>query len=133
MTNIEAHRVLLRNLYKKIEVKDYIYNYIRYEMREYTRFSVSLRKMLECRTNKLGGTKNGIIGLATSIGNSRRLSSINEYITFFKEAAKVNIMDIDRIRKNYNIKSKNLLNLLDRLEKFEDKNIKILNSLYSGK
>ena len=42
-------------------------------------------------------------------------------------------MDIDRIRKNYNIKSKNLLNLLDRLDKFEDKNIKILNSLYSGK
>lgn len=129
MTNIEMHRIMLRDLYKKKDIKDYIYDFIRYQMREYARFSVSLRKMLEVRTKKVSGTKNAVLEIATTIGNNRvNLKNSIDYINFFKEATKVNIMDLKRIKENYKIKSKNVLKLIDRLEVFEEKNIEILNS-----
>lgn len=129
MTNIEMHRLMLRDMYKKKDVKDYMYSFIRYQMREYTRFSVSLRRMLEIRTKKAGGTKNAVLGIAATLGNNRNtLKSVEDYLDFFKEAAKVNVMDLKRIKENYRIKSKNVLNLIGRLEEFEKNNIKIIES-----
>lgn len=129
MTNIEMHRIMLRELYKKKEVKDYLYNFIRYQMREYTRFNVSLRRMLETRTKKVTGTKNAVLGIATSIGNRNiDVKNSEDYIDFFKEAAKVNILDLRRLKENYKITSKHILNLLARFEEFEEKNIEIIDS-----
>ncbi len=127
MTNIEIHRIMLRELYKKKEVKDYLYSFIRYQMREYTRFNVSLRRMLETRTKKVTGTKNAVLGIATSLGNKNiDVQKSEDYIEFFKEAAKVNILDLKRLKENYKITSKHLLNLISRLEEFEQKNIEII-------
>lgn len=129
MTNIEMHRLMLRDMYKKKDVKDYMYSFIRYQMREYTRFSVSLRRMLEIRTKKSGGTKNAVLGIAATLGNNRNtLKNVEDYLDFFKEAAKVNVMDLKRIKENYRIKSKNVLNLIGRLEEFENNNIEIIES-----
>lgn len=129
MTNIEIHRIMLRELYKKKDVKDYLYSFIRYQMREYTRFNVSLRRMLETRTKKVTGTKNAVLGIATSIGNKKIDAQKSEdYIEFFKEAAKVNILDLRRLKDNYKIKSKRLLNLIARLEDFEEKNIEMIDT-----
>ena len=37
-------------------------------------------------------------------------------------------MDLKRIKENYRIKSKNVLNLIGRLEEFENNNIEIIES-----
>jgi hypothetical protein len=129
MTNIEIHRIMLKDIYNKKEIKDNLYNYIRYQLREYARFNISLKRMLEVRTKKIGGTKNSALDIAASIGNKNlNINNSKEYINFFKEAAKVNLMDLNRIKQNYIIKSKNLLNLIKRMEEFENHNLEIINS-----
>ena len=133
MTNIEMQRIMLRKMYKNKDVKDQMYSYIRYQLKEYTRFSVSLRRMLELRTKKVSGTKNAVLGFATSLGNNNiDVKKSEDYIEFFKEAAKVNIMDLKRLKENYKIKSKNVLNLIKRLEEFEEKNLEIIASFNSN-
>lgn len=133
MTNIEMHKIMLREMYKNKEVKDEMYSFIRYQIKEYTRFSVSLRRMLELRTKKVGGTKNAVLGIATSLGNKKiDVQKSQDYIEFFKEASKVNIMDLKRLKENYKIKSKNVLNLIRRLEEFEEKNLEIITSFNSN-
>ncbi len=124
MTNIELHRRMLKQLCKNKETKDNIYIYIKYQLREYARFNVSLRRMLETRTQKLNGTKNAILDIATSIGNNMfKLEKIDDYLKFFEESAKVNIMDLKRIKDNYKIKSKNVQKIINRLEDFEERNL----------
>ena len=67
--------------------------------------------------------------LFRSIGNRNiDVKNSEDYIEFFKEAAKVNILDLRRIKDNYKINSKNLLNLIARFEDFEEKNIEIIES-----
>lgn len=132
MTNIELHRRMLKKLCKNKETKDNIYIYIKYQLREYARFNISLRRMLETRTKKINGTKNAMLDIASSIGNSRfKLDKIDDYIKFFEESAKVNIMDLKRIKNNYKIKSKNLEKLINRLEDFEERNLS--NTLFFSK
>ena len=132
MTNIELHRRMLKKLCKYKETKDNIYIYIKYQLREYARFNISLRRMLETRTKKINGTKNAMLDIASSIGNSRfKLDKIDDYIKFFEESAKVNIMDLKRIKSNYKIKSKNLEKLINRLEDFEERNLS--NTLFFSK
>ena len=88
--------------------------------------------MLETRTKKINGTKNAMLDIASSIGNSRfKLDKIDDYIKFFEESAKVNIMDLKRIKSNYKIKSKNLQKLINRLEDFEERNLS--NTLFFSK
>ena len=124
MTNIEIHRRLLKQLCKNKETKNNIYVYIKYQMREYARFNISLRRMLESRTKRTNGTKSAMLDIASSITNRKsKMEKIDDYIEFFKESAKVNIMDLKRIRENYKIKSKNVQKLIDRLEEFEEKNL----------
>ena len=124
MTNIELHRRMLKQLCKNKETKDNIYIYIKYQLREYARFNVSLRRMLETRTQKLNGTKNAILDIATSIWkNIFKLEKIDDYLKFFEESAKVNIMDLKRIKDNYKIKSKNVQKIINRLEDFEERNL----------
>ena len=48
---------------------------------------------------------------------------INEIDVYLKESSKVNLMDIERVRNEYNIKSKTILKLINRLEEFEKENI----------
>lgn len=132
MTNIELHRRMLKQICKNKETKDNIYIYIKYQLREYARFNISLRRMLETRTKKINGTKNAMLDIASSIGNSRfKLDKIDDYIKFFEESAKVNIMDLKRIKSNYKIKSKNLEKLINRLEDFEERNLS--NTLFFSK
>lgn len=132
MTNIELHRRMLKKLCENKETKDNIYIYIKYQLREYARFNISLRRMLETRTKKINGTKNAMLDIASSIGNSRfKLDKIDDYIKFFEESAKVNIMDLKRIKSNYKIKSKNLEKLINRLEDFEERNLS--NTLFFSK
>lgn len=127
MTNIQTHKIILKSIYNNKEAKDYLYDFIRYQMREYAKFNVSLKRMLELRVKKINGTKNAVISIATNIRNNN-INNEKECLIFLKEAAKVNIMDIGRIRENYNIKSKNILNLIKRLENFERKNLEMIES-----
>ena len=47
-----------------------------------------------------------MLDIASSITNRKsKMEKIDDYIEFFKESAKVNIMDLKRIRENYKIKS----------------------------
>ena len=86
---------------------------------------ISIKYMLKNRINKENfSIKNNVVDTICSIQeqvfkNEGKIE-IKKYI---KEAAKINILDIKRARKEYKIKSKTIQNLLDRMVKFELSNL----------
>lgn len=134
MTNVEIQKRMLRDIKNKRDAKDNIYDYIRHLLREYTKFSVSLKLMLNSRVKNNSGTKNAILSLASSISNNnKKYDKVPEILLFFKEACKINIIDLERVKRTYKIKSKNVIKLIDRMISFEEKNLEMISSYMAQK
>ncbi len=134
MTNVEIQKRLLRDIKNKRDAKDNIYDYIRHLLREYTKFGVSLKLMLNSRVKNNSGTKNAILSLASSISNNnKKYDKVSEILLFIKEACKINIIDLERVKRTYKIKSKNVIKLIDRMISFEEKNLEMISSYMAQK
>lgn len=124
LNNLKMQQTLLYKVIKKKEVKDEIYEIMRYEIYEYRKFIISLKRMLQNRLKKYDKELNVLLGVASSINaNTNKVDKNSEYLVMLKESSKVNLMDIERVRNEYNIKSKTILKLINRLEEFEKENI----------
>ena len=124
LNNLKMQQTLLYKIMKKKEVKDEIYNIMHYEINGYRRFIISLKRMLQNRLRKYDKELNVLLGVASSINaNTNKVDKNSEYLVMLKESSKVNLMDIERVRNEYNIKSKTILKLINRLEEFEKENI----------
>ena len=124
LNNLKMQQTLLYKIIKKKEVKDEIYEIMRYEIYEYRKFIISLKRMLQNRLKKYNKELNVLLGVASSINaNTNKVDKNSEYLVMLKESSKVNLMDIERVKNEYNIKSKTILKLINRLEKFEKENI----------
>ncbi len=120
LTNLKIQQDMLCKILKKKEVKDDVYDLINYNIIEYRKFIVSLKRMLENRQKKYNSETNVILGIAGSIGANINTNEKNEdYLITLREYSKVNMMDIQKVRKEYKIKSKTIEKLLCRLEEFE--------------
>ncbi len=132
LNNLKMQQTLLYKIIKKKEVKDEIYEIMRYEIYEYRKFIISLKRMLQNRLRKYDKELNVLLGVASSINaNTNRVDKNSDYLVMLKESSKVNLMDIERIKKEYNIKSKTIIKLIDRLEEFEKENINKINTIMS--
>lgn len=124
LNNLKMQQTLLYKVIKKKEVKDEIYEIMRYEIYEYRKFIISLKRMLQNRLKKYNKELNVLLGVASSINaNTNKVDKNSDYLVMLKESSKVNLMDIERVRNEYNIKSKTILKLINRLEEFEKENI----------
>lgn len=124
LNNLKMQQTLLYKIIKKKEVKDEIYEIMRYEIYEYRKFIISIKRMLQNRLKKYNKELNVLLGVASSINaNTNKVDKNSDYLVMLKESSKVNLMDIERVRNEYNIKSKTILKLINRLEKFEKENI----------
>ena len=107
---------------------------MRYEIYEYRKFIISLKRMLQNRLKKYDKELNVLLGVASSINaNTNRVDKNSDYLVMLKESSKVNLMDIERVKNEYNIKSKTILKLIDRLEKFEKENINNIDMILGKK
>lgn len=132
LNNLKMQQTLLYKIMKKKEVKDEIYNIMHYEINGYRRFIISLKRMLQNRLRKYDKELNVLLGVASSINaNTNKIDKNSDYYLLLKESSKVNLMDIERIKKEYNIKSKTIIKLIDRLEEFEKENINKINTIMS--
>ena len=124
LNNLKMQQTLLYKIIKKKEVKDEIYEIMRYEIYEYRKFIISLKRMLQNRLKKYNKELNVLLGVASSINaNTNKVDKNSDYLVMLKESSKVNLMDIERVRNEYKIKSKTILKLINRLEEFEKENI----------
>ena len=124
LNNLKIQHTLLYKVIKKKEVKDEIYEIMRYEIYEYRKFIISIKRMLQNRLKKYNKELNVLLGVASSINaNTNKVDKNSDYLVMLKESSKVNLMDIERVRNEYNIKSKTILKLINRLEEFEKENI----------
>lgn len=124
LNNLKMQQTLLYKVIKKKEVKDEIYEIMRYEIYEYRKFIISTKRMLQNRLKKYNKELNVLLGVASSINaNTNKVDKNSDYLVMLKESSKVNLMDIERVRNEYNIKSKTILKLINRLEEFEKENI----------
>ena len=134
LNNLKMQQTLLYKVIKKKEVKDEIYEIMRYEIYEYRKFIISLKRMLQNRLKKYDKELNVLLGVASSINaNTNRVDKNSDYLVMLKESSKVNLMDIERVKNEYNIKSKTILKLIDRLEKFEKENINKIDMILGKK
>lgn len=127
LANIKIQQDMLYKMLKKKEVKDEVYNLIRHNILEYKKFNVSIRRMLKSRMKKYNGEINIAFGIASSIGANVKLDSRLEYLDIMKEYNKINLLDIERVKSEYKIKSKTVINLIDRIEQFEKNSINRIN------
>lgn len=134
LNNLKMQQTLLYKIIKKKEVKDEIYEIMRYEIYEYRKFIISLKRMLQNRLKKYDKELNVLLGVASSINaNTNKVDKNSDYLVMLKESSKVNLMDIERVKNEYNIKSKTILKLIDRLEKFEKENINKIDMILGKK
>ena len=134
LNNLKMQQTLLYKVIKKKEVKDEIYEIMRYEIYEYRKFIISIKRMLQNRLKKYNKELNVLLGVASSINaNTNRVDKNSDYLVMLKESSKVNLMDIERVKNEYNIKSKTILKLIDRLEKFEKENINKIDMILGKK
>lgn len=134
LNNLKMQQTLLYKVIKKKEVKDEIYEIMRYEIYEYRKFIISIKRMLQNRLKKYNKELNVLLGVASSINaNTNKVDKNSDYLVMLKESSKVNLMDIERVKNEYNIKSKTILKLIDRLEKFEKENINKIDMILGKK
>ncbi len=127
MTNIDIQKRMLKKIKNDRKIKDNIYDYIRHLLREYSRYYLSLKRMLDNRTRKLESASNLVINLVSTItNNTKKFESNMDILLFFKEACKINIMDLNRVRNTYKIKSKSVQNLIAKLIRFEEENLDMI-------
>lgn len=118
----------IKRLIKTRNKNDEIEEIIKGQYVEYKKISNSVKAMIKRRRKKVNE-----IGVATKIAtymgikiNLLKDDSISETALMLVEASKVEMEQIkDNLRK-YDIKNKNILNLVDRLIEIEKSNIKIL-------
>ena len=75
--------------------------------------------MLKTREKKYNKETNIALGIASSIGANVKVEDKLEYLKLMKEYNEVNLLDIERVKKEYKIKSKTIIKLIDRIEQFE--------------
>ncbi len=128
LTNIKMQRDLLYKILKKKETKDEIYEFIRYIINGYRKYIISLKQMLKNRIKKYNKESNVLLGVASSIGaNVNKVDNNLDFLNVLKENTKVNLLDIERIKNEYNVKSKTIIKLINRLEEFEKSNLDKIN------
>ena len=134
LNNLKMQQTLLYKIIKKKEVKDEIYEIMRYEIYEYRKFIISLKRMLQNRLKKYDKELNVLLGVASSINaNTNRVDKNSDYLVMLKESSKVNLMDIERVKNEYNIKNKTILKLIDRLKKKKKENINKIDMILGKK
>ena len=134
LNNLKMQQTLLYKVIKKKEVKDEIYEIMRYEIYEYRKFIISIKRMLQNRLKKYNKELNVLLGVASSINaNTNKVDKNSDYLVMLKESSKVNLMDIERVKNEYNIKSKTILKLINRLEEFEKENINKIDMILGKK
>ncbi len=127
MTNIDIQKRMLKKIKNDRKIKDNIYDYIRHLLREYSRYYLSLKRMLDNRTRKLESASNLVINLVSTItNNTKKFESNMDILLFFKEACKINIMDLNRVMETYKIKSKSVQNIIVKLIRFEEENLDMI-------
>ena len=130
LTNIRIQRDMLQKILRKKKIKDEVYELIRHEIFEYKKFIISLNRMLETRQKKYNKEANVLLGVASSINaNINKMERNEDYLKMLEENAKVNILDINRVKKEYNIKSKTVQKLITRLVEFEKNNLLEIDSI----
>ena len=119
LTNIKIQQDMLYKILKKKEIKDEVYELIKHNILEYKKFNVSIRRMLKIREKKYNKETNIALGIASSIGANIKVEDKLEYLELMREYNEVNLLDIERVKKEYKIKSKTIIKLIDRIEQFE--------------
>src|SRR5699024_11498696 len=99
LNNLKMQQTLLYKVIKKKEVKNEIYEIMQYEIYEYRKFIISIKRMLQNRLKKYNKELNVLLGVASSINaNTNKVDKNSEYLVMLKESSKVNLMDIERVR-----------------------------------
>ena len=121
-TNIIIHIEMLYKLLSKKQVKDEVYYLVKENIIEYKKFLVSTKRMIVIRNEKRVFKNNILHNIASSIEANVKENSI-EFLSTLKESAKIWILDVDKVEKEYKIKSKTVLNLLSRIKNYEKNNL----------
>ena len=112
LTNIKMQRDLLYKLLKKKETKDEIYEFMRYIINGYRKYIISLKQMLKNRIKKYNKESNVLLGVASSIGaNVNKVDNNLDFLSLLKENTKVNLLDIERIKKEFEKSNLDKINL----------------------
>lgn len=129
--NLSMQRKTLKNILSKYELKDSLYDLIKNNLKEYSRFMIAIKYMLKNRIKKDSFViKNNVVDAISSIQEQIiKTEGKREIAKYIKEASKINILDIKRAKKVYKIKSKTIQNLLDRMVKFELSNLENIKNL----
>ncbi len=123
-TNLKIQQDSLYKIIKKKEVKDEVYSLIQDNIISYRRFTIATKKMIQNRMKKDKSMANILLDIASSIGSRVDFKNGNiDYLTMIKESSKINLMDLEKIKKEYKIKSKTIKNLIIRLQNFEENNL----------
>lgn len=123
-TNFLLNQEWLCKIIKTKEIHDEVYEFVRDEIAESRKYIKAIEHMIESRNKKIDKEANVIYDMVTSFGAKiADVKTNKEYINLLKESIKINIMDINRVRNEYNIKSKTILNLLSRIESSEKNNL----------
>ena len=121
-TNIIIHIEMLYKLLSKKQVKDEVYYLVKENIIEYRKFLVSTKRMIVIRNEKRAFKNNILHNIASSIEANVKENN-NEFLSTLKESAKIWILDVDKVEKEYKIKSKTVLNLLSRIKNYENSNL----------
>ena len=113
---------MLYKLLSKKQVKDEVYYLVKENIIEYKKFLVSTKRMIVIRNEKRVFKNNILHNIASSIEANVKENSI-EFLSTLKESAKIWILDVDKVEKEYKIKSKTVLNLLSRIKNYEKNNL----------
>ena len=129
--NLSMQRKTLKNILSKYELKDSLYDLIKNNLKEYSRFMIAIKYMLKNRIKKDSFViKNNVVDAISSIQEQIiKTEGKREIAKYIKEASKINILDIKKAKKVYKIKSKTIQNLLDRMVKFELSNLENIKNL----
>lgn len=90
---------------------------------EYKKFQVSINRMILAREKK--GIKEASVfaDVASTIGAINIVRKNENILELIVESSKINLLDINRVKEEYNVQSKTILNLILRLENYEKNNI----------
>lgn len=99
----------------------------------YKKFKKCIEKMINVRVKKGIKETSVLMDVVSSIGAVNTIKKNENIIEVLSESSKINLMDIKRLKDEYNVQSKTILNLLSRLENFEMNNIERISYLIAKK
>ncbi len=122
-SNVVIHVEMLYKLLTRKQVKDEVYDLIKFNIMEYKKFLSSIKRMILVRNRKREFKNNILHNIASSIeANIKEDNRL--FLQNLKEGSKIWILDIEKVEKDYKIKSKTVINLLGRMKKYEQDNLK---------